>query len=37
MKPDANVNTTNPAEYVPYAPDWNLKFFIAPVTLNPFK
>ena len=36
MKPDAN-SSMNPAEYVPYAPDWNLKFFVAPVTLNPFK
>ena len=37
MKPDANVGTTNPSEYIPYSPDWNLKFFVAPVTLNPFK
>lgn len=37
MKPDANVGTANPSEYIPYSPDWNLKFFVAPVTLNPFK
>jgi hypothetical protein len=37
MKPDANVGTSNPSEYIPYSPDWNLKFFVAPVTLNPFK
>lgn len=24
-------------DYTPYAPDWNFKVFVAPVTMNPFK
>lgn len=38
MKPDVDKNASfGSPDYNPYAPDWNLKFFIAPVTLNPFK
>lgn len=38
VKPDADKNDNfGRSGYTPYTPDWNLKFFIAPVTLNPFK
>lgn len=38
MKPDVDKNDRfGQSGYTPYAPDWNLKLFIAPVTSNPFK
>jgi len=38
MKPDASADSDFGQEgYTPYTPDWNIKFFVAPITLNPFK
>ena len=38
MKPDASSNDDFGQDgYTPYTPDWNIKFFIAPITMNPFK
>jgi len=38
MKPDASADADFGQEgYTPYTPDWNIKFFVAPITMNPFK
>ena len=38
MKPDADIDDYfGQPGYTPYTPDWNLKVFFAPITLNPFK
>ena len=38
MNPDASsIDDYGTDGYTPYTPDWNIKFFIAPITMNPFK